>query len=148
MSTSRALLFVLATLASAAFAEVASAGERLSGTWLTGDGSTRVAFKPCDSGDCGQIVWLREPTDPQTGTTWLDKHNSDETLKHRPLVGLTIVTGVREQGPGAWTGTLYNPLDGNSYSGNFRMLDPQKIELKGCALAGLFCQTETWVRAN
>lgn len=148
MSTGRALLFTLVAAASPAFGEPASAGERLTGTWLTEDGSTHVAFAPCGALDCGQIVWLREPTDPETGKAWRDKLNLDETLKQRPLIGLSMVTGLQEEGAGAWAGTLYNPLDGNSYSGSFQMLGSGRLQLKGCALAGLLCQTETWERVN
>ncbi|MBY6242912.1 DUF2147 domain-containing protein [Methylosinus sp. Sm6] len=148
MSTDRVLLFSLIVAASAVFAEPASAGERLTGTWLTEDGSTQVAFTPCGNLDCGQIVWLREPIDPETGSAWRDKHNPDESLKGRPLVGLTMVLDLRATTPGTWGGTLYNPLDGNSYSGRFQMLDFSKMQLKGCALAGLLCQTETWARVK
>lgn len=148
MSNAKAVLFALSVAISSGFSVPARADERLSGTWLTGDGSTRVAFKPCGSADCGEIVWLREPIDPDTGKPWADKFNPDEKLKRKSLVGLAMVTGVIAKAPSAWAGTLYNPLDGNSYTGDFVMLSTDKLRLKGCALAGLICQTEIWMRVE
>lgn len=138
----------MAAALSIAVSQPASAGERLTGTWLTEDGSTHVTFKSCGDMDCGQIVWLREPIDPETGKAWQDKLNPDASLKHRSLVGLTMISGLMEKSPSTWTGTLYNPLDGKSYTGNFLMLSAAKLELKGCTFAGLICQTETWVRVK
>lgn len=120
--------------------------EPLSGTWLTADGSTQVRFAPCGERGCGQITWLREPNDPETGRAWRDKFNPDDTLKRRPLIGLAMVSGLKETAAGRWEGELYNPLDGKTYSGSFRTISADKIELKGCALAGLICQSETWTR--
>jgi len=148
MSTSRTLILALSAAASTAMAQPSFADERLSGTWLTEDQSTQVTFKPCGPSDCGQIVWLREPVDPETGKAWLDKLNPYDALKRQPLIGLNMVTDLQGKGPRAWAGTLYNPLDGNSYSGDFLMLDPTKLQLKGCTLAGILCQTETWVRVE
>lgn len=148
MSTGKALFFAIATAASIVVSQPGFAGERLTGTWLTEDGSTQVTFKSCGDVDCGQIVWLREPKDPETGKGWQDKLNPDASLKQRPLIGLTMITDLAERGPSAWAGALYNPLDGNSYTGNFLMLSPAKLQLKGCTFAGLLCQTETWVRVK
>ncbi|WP_316168299.1 MULTISPECIES: DUF2147 domain-containing protein [unclassified Bradyrhizobium] len=146
MSTADALC--IAAALSIAISQPAPAGERLTGTWLTEDGSTHVTFKSCGDMDCGQIVWLREPIDPETGKAWQDKLNPDASLRQQPLVGLTMITGLMENSPNTWTGTLYNPLDGKSYAGHFLMLSAAKLELKGCTLAGLICQTETWVRVK
>lgn len=148
MSNSRMLLFTLAAVTSLTIAGLAAGAERLTGTWLTGDGSAHVTFKPCGNADCGQIVWLREPVDPETGKDWRDKANPDDALKRRPLVGVTMISGLKETGQGTWAGALYNPLDGQTYAGNLRFLNPGRLELKGCALAGLVCQTEIWVRVN
>lgn len=148
MSNSRTLLFTVAASAFAALGDIALAQERLGGTWLTEDGSTRVTFRPCGNADCGEIVWLREPVDPETGKDWRDKLNPDDALRRRPLVGLTMISDLKETGQGAWAGALYNPLDGQTYAGRLRILNPGRLELEGCALAGLFCQTETWARVD
>lgn len=148
MSTVKALLIALVTGAAGTISSPATAGERLTGTWLTEDGSTRVTFKSCGGADCGQIVWLREPIDPATGKAWEDKLNPDEALKRQPLIGLPMISELKEVSPGAWTASLYNPLDGNTYSGKLQMLDAARLQLKGCAFAGIICQTETWAKVK
>jgi uncharacterized protein (DUF2147 family) len=120
MSISKlACLLVLANLLGA---PSAWAQQRLTGIWLTEDKSSHVAFQPCGGEDCGQIVW------------------------RRPLLGLAMLTSLKPSGDGQWNGDLYNPLDGMTYTGRLQNLGPDRLQLKGCALAGLLCQTETWTR--
>ena len=122
------------------------AQQRLTGVWLTEDTSSHVAFQPCGQIDCGQIVWLREPLDSETTKPWRDKLNPDDALKRRPLLGLVMLTGLKPGGDGWWNGDLYNPLDGKTYNGRLQYLGPNRLQIRGCALAGLFCQTEVWTR--
>ena len=122
--------------------------QSLVGTWLTQDGSSRVQFRSCAQNQCGYIVWLREPVDPETGKARQDKFNSNDSLKSRPLVGLLMITDIAATTAGAWEATLYNPRDGNSYKGKLRDLGGGRLELKGCALLGLICKTEVWTRAE
>lgn len=137
-------LAVTAFFFAAVFAFGAEAGQRLSGTWLTEDGSSRIRFEPCGAEDCGRIVWLQEPISPQTNEPLVDKNNPDRAKQSEPLLGLTIVSGLTESVPATWQGSLYNPRDGNTYSGQLTRLSPDKMQLKGCAFAGLFCKSETW----
>jgi len=122
--------------------------EPLVGAWQTADASSHVRFEPCGTRTCGRIFWLREPIDSETGLQWRDKFNPNDTLKRRSLLGLVIVSGLRETVAGQWQGELYNPLDGRTYGGHFRVLDAGRLELKGCALAGLICQSEIWMRVG
>jgi uncharacterized protein (DUF2147 family) len=144
MSTPKLALAVIA--ANLFVAPAVGAEPRLTGTWLTEDKSSHVVFQPCDLDDCGQVVWLREPTDPETGKPWRDKFNPDEPLRRRPLVGLSMITGLKPVGESRWEGRLYNPLDGQTYTGRLAILGPDRLQLKGCALAGLICSTEVWTR--
>jgi uncharacterized protein (DUF2147 family) len=129
-----------------AFSPHLARSEPLVGAWRTVDASSHVRFEPCGTRTCGRIFWLREPIDSETGQQWRDKLNPDDTLRRRSLLGLVIVSGLRETVAGQWQGELYNPLDGRTYGGHFRVLDADRLELKGCALAGLICQSEIWVR--
>lgn len=137
----RLIVLCLALLGGGA---AASAQDRLTGTWLTADRSSHVAFAPCGANDCGRIVWLKEARDPQTGQPWQDKFNPDEALRRRALLGLTMASDLKSTGPRRWDGTLYNPLDGKTYTGTFEIVGSGEMQLKGCAFAGLLCETETW----
>jgi uncharacterized protein (DUF2147 family) len=137
-----------ATLLVLALSPLPAAAQALSGTWLTQDGSSRVEFKPCGMATCGRIVWLQEPMDAETHKPLVDKFNPDDALKSRPLLGVPIVEQVTPTGDQTFSAKLYNPEDGNSYSGAITLAGPDQMQLKGCALAGLVCQSETWTRAK
>lgn len=141
---------VLAALAIGLTALSSSAGaeQRLSGTWLTEDKSTHVVFQSCGAADCGKVVWLKEPMDPDTGQAWRDKFNSDESQKRRPLMGLTIASGLKPSGAGRWEGAIYNPDDGKTYSGEVQLVGQDRLQLKGCAFGGLVCESEVWSRIS
>ena len=123
-----------------------SIADEFGGVWLTEDGSSRVRFERCENGYCGQIIWLRDPVDPETGKAWLDKYNADPRLRLRTLLGLSIVAGLSLKGAGEWEGAVYNPLDGRTYAGTVKTIDHNHLRLTGCALAGLLCQSEAWAR--
>jgi uncharacterized protein (DUF2147 family) len=119
----------------------------LAGDWITADGSTKVRFAPCGENVCGRIVWLREAVDPATRQPWLDSKNDDARLRGRQLIGLTMLADVKRSGDATWSASLYNPLDGKTYSGTLRRLDEDRLELTGCALV-IICQSETWRKSQ
>jgi uncharacterized protein (DUF2147 family) len=127
-------------------ASPANALERLSGTWLTEDKSAQVLFQACGSSDCGQIVWLRDPIDKETGKPLLDKFNPDANLKGRPLIGVTVATALKLSNGSKSEVGLYNPLDGNAYSGKLQRLAADRVQIEVCVLSGLVCSTEVWTQ--
>jgi len=118
------------------------------GTWLTENGRSRIKIENCGGALCGNIVWLKEPNDPETGKPKLDKNNADAGRRSRPLIGTPIVISMKPNGPGKWSGQVYNAEDGKTYSGNIQELGPTSLKLEGCALGGLVCKGQTWTRAN
>jgi uncharacterized protein (DUF2147 family) len=123
-----------------------AAQQRLAGVWLTADKSSHVLFLACGADDCGQITWFKDPIDPETGKPWRDKFNPDDAQKRRPLLGLVMITSLKPSSEDRWDGELYNPLDGKTYTGRFQIVGADRLQLKGCVLAGLICQTEMWTR--
>lgn len=132
------LKFALATLLLATFAVPASAQDA-SGTWLTASGETRVRIAPCGAGLCGTIVWVKN-----TGAK--DEHNPNATLKSRSLVGVNMIQ-MKSAGDKKWSGSLYNPQDGKTYSGSLTQVDGNTLSLSGC-VAGIFCKSQNWTRVN
>lgn len=125
----------------------AQTGSDIAGRWATSGFGSIVEFQPCEQAPqtmCGRILWLWQPNDA-AGRPRTDTHNSDRLLRARPLVGIEIVSGLRETAPGVWgDGSLYNPDDGRTYTGTIR-LDGGTLSLTGCALK-VFCQTQIWRR--
>jgi uncharacterized protein (DUF2147 family) len=116
------------------------------GTWYTKDNESQIKITNCGGALCGSLVWLAEPIDPATGAPKTDKHNPNPSLQSQPLIGTQIVLGMRQSGPDEWSGQLYNAGDGKTYTGSFTLTGPSTAALKGCVL--VFCQSQTWTRAN
>jgi uncharacterized protein (DUF2147 family) len=97
---------------------------------------------------CGTLISLAEPNDPATGQPRKDKHNPDASKRSRLVIGITIVLGMTPSGtPNRWTGRVYNPEDGKTYSGSLTMQSDAALELQGCAFA-VFCKSQVWSRAQ
>src|SRR4026207_1934376 len=103
-----ALLFVALSTALAAAQSPTPVG-----VWLPA--TARVEVARCGDRLCGRRVWFRWPND-RAGQPLVDLQNADPKLRGRPLLGLTIVRGLRRTGERAWgDGQIYNPDDGVDY---------------------------------
>jgi uncharacterized protein (DUF2147 family) len=118
------------------------------GIWLTEPGTSRIRIADCGGALCGSIVWLKDPNDAETQKPRLDKFNADSGKRGRPLMGVTIVIGMRPAGADKWSGQVYNAEDGKTYTGSITMQGANALKLEGCALGGLLCKAQTWTRVN
>ncbi|MBC8038904.1 MAG: DUF2147 domain-containing protein, partial [Rhizobiales bacterium] len=92
------------------------------------------------------IVALKEPISKIDGKPKIDRENPKQSLRQRPLIGLSILVGMKAAGDNTWKGAIYNPDDGKTYSGTLK-LNGATMKLQGCVLK-LFCKTNTFVRVN
>ncbi len=53
---------------------------------------------------------------------------------------------MKPDGANKWSGQVYNPEDGKTYSGSITLQDASTIKLQGCLLGGMICKTSTWTR--
>jgi uncharacterized protein (DUF2147 family) len=118
------------------------------GTWLTEGGKSQVRIASCGAALCGTLVSLREPNDPATGKPKVDRNNADTGRRTRPLLGVTIVLGMKPNGPDKWAGQVYNAEDGKTYSGYITLTSVNELKLQGCMAGGLICKSQTWTRAR
>jgi uncharacterized protein (DUF2147 family) len=116
----------------------------VSGLWTTERGDAKIRIAACGQSLCGTIVWLAQPVD-SSGRAKTDVNNPEEAKRARPLIGLTILTGLTASGE-TWRGLIYNADDGRDYDVGVRLLDDRRAAIKGCILGGLFCGGETWTR--
>jgi uncharacterized protein (DUF2147 family) len=103
------------------------------GIWQAMDGS-RVRIANCGAALCGTLVNMNTPNDPTTGRPWTDKHNQDPSKVSRPLVGLMVLMSMRPNGPGKWSGQLYDTDRGQTFDGNLVELNRTTVRVEGCAL--------------
>jgi uncharacterized protein (DUF2147 family) len=95
---------------------------------------------------CAKIIWLKDPNDSK-GKALHDVRNEDPSMRDRPIVGLTIFSGLAPSAPDTWTGQVYNPEDGHIYAATLRMVSRKEINLKGCK-AWLLCGEKQWLRTT
>jgi uncharacterized protein (DUF2147 family) len=121
----------------------AFAADSIQGDWLTQDGGSKVRIGACpDNPDrmCGVVSWL-----PDAKAKALDKHNPNAALRSRPILGVSTITGFKQDGPGKWTGgKLYDPASGKTYNGKLTANADGTLKVEGCVL--MVCQAQTWRR--
>ena len=113
------------------------------GVWKTPRGAT-VRVERCGPALCGRILTLAANPSNSNAT---DINNAEKSLRSRPLKGLPMLQGFTG-GPTRWSGgTVYNPEDGKTYSGNLELTNPNALKLTGCAFR-IFCKSQIWARVG
>lgn len=118
----------------------------LTGVWLTAEGESQIEIAPCEDAFCGKILQILKPHKGKEGPT-TDLNNPDPSLRNQPILGLTILTGLKPTGdPDEWKGTVYNPDDGKNYDVTLTLKhDGEVLNVKGC-LAYILCDSQQWTR--
>jgi uncharacterized protein (DUF2147 family) len=98
------------------------------GLWLAQDGAHVHVSK------CGSQALCARIAEPKTGGPTTDINNPDPAQRGRSLVGVTVLYNMTPDGPGRWSGTLYNTDDGHTYPGHLLDLGPSTIRIEGCAI--------------
>jgi uncharacterized protein (DUF2147 family) len=118
-----------ALISSAFIAGTAQADPR--GLWQAQDGAT-VRVSACGQRLCAKLASTKSAVDPATGGTWTDKNNPDPAKRARPLVGVEVFA-MAPDGPGRWSGPLYNVDNGQTYPGHVVEINDGTIRVEGCA---------------
>lgn len=116
------------------------------GTWSMQDGKVTVRVQDCGGNLCARIVGLKEPVSRIDGKPKVDRENPDPAMRSRPLIGLSLLIGMKPAGENAWKGAIYNPDDGRTYAATVRY-DGSVMKVKGC-VAGVLCKTNNFVRID
>ena len=121
------------------------------GYWYKPDAEreSKIQVFKCGTGKkllCAKIAWLKDPKDSK-GRPLHDIRNEAPSMRDRPIVGLQIFTGLAPTAPGTWTGKIYNPEDGHTYSATLTVLSRKEIKLRGCK-AWLLCGEKQWLRTS
>jgi uncharacterized protein (DUF2147 family) len=124
---------------------MATAEGQATGIWIIDNGKVTVSVSPCGDGLCGTVVALKKPRDDK-GRPRLDKENPDESLRSRPVIGLTILSNMRPNGTNKWKGTIYNPDDGYTYRSRMKLQNANTMKVEGCVV--VFCKTMKFKRVK
>lgn len=118
------------------------------GVWLHPNGRIRVAIAPCGDRLCGKLVWFRWPNDSE-GLPLVDIKNADPALRTRPLLGLTILRGLRRTGARSWgDGRIYNPDEGVDYRAQMTIAEDGALHVRAYVVVPLLGKTFVWTRVR
>lgn len=109
------------------------------GEWLVAKKVARIKIVNCDDQLWGVVSWELQP-----GT---DSKNPDPSLRSRPTLGMPILLGMAQSKVNQWDGKIYNSQDGNTYSANIKLENPDTLRVQGCFL-GILCGGENWSRVD
>jgi uncharacterized protein (DUF2147 family) len=139
------LFFITAKIASTSWV-----ADDIVGSWYNQEKDAKIKIFKNGGKYYGKIEWLKEPNDPETGKPKLDKHNSDDEKKKRPVMGLTILTDLEfDADDQEWSdGDIYDPKTGNSYSLTCKMKDKNNMDLTGYIGFSFIGRTSNWTRAT
>lgn len=125
----------------------AMADDGVLGRWATPGVAAIVDLAPCAGAStlCGTVRWLWDAVD-EKGRPRLDAQNADAGLRTRPLLGLSILSGLTPAPGGGWAGRIYNPEDGQTYRATVRRNGADALLVEGCVL--FICQKQVWRKAS
>jgi len=141
------LLLALTFTSPATGAQGLSSSNDILGAWVE-EGHRKVAvwIEDCHGQLCGRIYWLKIPLS-SNGVPKRDWKNPDAGLRNRPLCGMTIMSGFRQERGNIWSaGQNYNPGNGLTFSGTLSLETNGVLKLRGFVGLSLFGKTVTWVR--
>lgn len=100
------------------------------GVWLYQNNRFAIEIEPCGDRLCGKISWLKAPSDAR-GLPRVDSANADPALRTRPVLGLTVLNGLRRTANRTWEGgDIYNPDDGGHYQASLSMKDDGTLRVR------------------
>ncbi|KHK90310.1 DUF2147 domain-containing protein [Novosphingobium malaysiense] len=126
-------------LACMGVSQTARAQSGVLGRWLTDDGAGVVKIESCGRTLCGKLVSVRDPKAPDR-----DINNPDPDKRQRPLVGISILTGLVRDDDGWGDGRVYDPKAGRSYRASISLAEDGRLDVTGCVL--FLCRTKHWTR--
>ena len=125
----------------------AAAASGPEGLWRLSSGKVTIRVNQCGARNlCATIVGLATPLN-KTGLPKTDKNNPNPALRNRPVIGITVVNGMKPTGVNTWRGSIYNADDGRTYSGS-ASLSGGSLTISACILGGLACKKKHFVRVN
>jgi uncharacterized protein (DUF2147 family) len=118
------------------------------GTWVTQDGKGRVRVTKCGDKLCGSLIWFHMPPEhssvPMADVT--DAKNANAGLRGRKLLGSPVLIDMKAKEGSAWQGHIYNADDGRTYDATISLAGPNTLRVRGCAMGGWVCGTQSWSR--
>lgn len=105
------------------------------GTWTNPKHTIAVRTAPCGAELCGAIV----AASPQAQQDAREAGVAN-------LIGTELLRDYRRTGPQRWSGTVFVPDMGRSFTSRIVQVSPGVLRISGCILGGLLCKSQDWTR--
>jgi len=129
----KAILFAAVLLS----ATPALATTPIEGSWANPSHSVAVRIGPCGRTLCGRV------------TSASPRARDEAAQAGSPrLIGTELMSNLDPVGPGAWRADIFVPDKNIRAEGELRLLGPRALEVRGCAMGGLICKSQTWVKIS
>ena len=112
-------------------------GDPVLGKWSNPKGTLAVQTAPCRGGGllCGAIVWASSEAMSDARDAGVNQ-----------LIGTQLLTGYRRTSQTSWSGTVYIPDMGRSFSSRIKQTTPHELTISGCLIGGFLCKSQVWHR--
>jgi uncharacterized protein (DUF2147 family) len=145
--------YALADDDGATYAPTASA---IVGDWLVESRDAVIRIEQVGDEYQGRILWqLHDTYGPEDGPELngkivTDRNNPDPALRSQPLTGLRLLKGLHYDASNRkWIdGRVYNADNGRTYNCLVRLLDPNRLQLRGYLGISLFGGNTVWSRVT
>lgn len=145
--------YALADDDGATYAPTASA---IVGDWLVESRDAVIRIEQVGDEYQGRILWqLHDTYGPEDGPELngkivTDRNNPDPALRSQPLTGLRLLKGLHYDASNRkWIdGRVYNADNGRTYNSLVRLLDPNRLQLRGYLGISLFGGNTVWSRVT
>lgn len=128
---------VLAATSLAGLAAAPAPMPRVVGEWRNPADTVHVAMRPCGPSLCGVITWASDRARADAAAAGADS-----------LVGVELFRDLVADGRDHWSGEVFVPDLGRTVSGTLAQLDAATLEVEGCVIPGLVCQSQLWTRVG
>ncbi|MEO5640260.1 MAG: DUF2147 domain-containing protein [Sphingomicrobium sp.] len=110
----------------------------IEGNWTNPARNVTVRIAPCGGESlCGRV------------TSASAKARNDAARGGTPdLIGAELMSGLEQNGPASWHGQVLVADVGQRADAQFRLIDRSHLDVRGCALGGLICKSQTWTRVT
>lgn len=140
------ILLAIAFLVAAPFVNAQKADDII-GTWLTEGGKSKVEVFKKEGKYYAKIIWLKTPN-YEDGTPKIDKHNPDEKLNTRKVLGIEILQGLEWDDDEFEDGEIYDPESGKTYSCEAEFDGMDTLNVRGYIGFSLIGRTTVWTRVK
>ncbi|TXE11342.1 DUF2147 domain-containing protein [Algoriphagus aquimarinus] len=124
----------------------AQSKSKIVGVWFNTEKTAQIEIMENNDEVIGKLIWIKHEDGDLEAFT--DTVNSDTSLRNRPLMGLTILEGLKFK-DGIWSdGKIYDPKSGVTYACDLQLKKKDILEIKGYLGDSWVSRTVEWNRVK